>query len=190
MVANHKEIAAQSPVSRWYAVYSVPRHEKRLAEHFHVRDIEHFLPLYYSVRRWKDGSKVNLELPLFPSYIFVRIARHQRARVLEVPGVVSIVGGGNESAALLDCEIEALRRGLVSLKIEPFPYLVVGQKVRIINGPFLGFEGVLLRKKKVSRVILTLSVISESVALEIDACDLSPACLVEQILGLSSTAAA
>jgi len=179
-----------SALSRWYAVYTAPKHEKRLAQHFDTRHIEHFLPLYHAVRRWKDGSKVNLELPLFPSYIFVRIARNQRTRVLEVPGVVSIVGNGNEVASLLDSEIEALRCAVLSMKIEPHPYLVVGQKVRISNGPFLGLEGVLLRKKNVFRVILTLSIIMESVALELDACDVIPVGPTSKVGGLPSVAAA
>jgi len=156
-------------------VYTVPRHEKRLADHFTARNIEHFLPVYRAQRRWKDGSRVNLDLPLFPSYIFVRICALERTSVLAVPGTVSIVGSRHEPAALPDSEIEALRKGAGTAKVEPHPYLVVGQRARIINGPFVGMEGVLLRKKNGFRVVLTLSVIMQSVAVELDACDLVPA---------------
>ena len=168
--ADHGEAATPT----WHAVYTVPRHEKRLAKHFLARGIEHFLPTYQALRRWKDGSRVNLDLPLFPSYIFVHICGRQRTSVLQVPGVVRIVGRRTEPDALRESEIEALRRGVISAKLEPHPYLVVGQRARVINGPFSGMEGVLVRKKNSYRVVLTLSVIMQSVAVELDICDLLP----------------
>ena len=162
-------------LSRWFAVYAIPRHEKRLAEHFGVRQIEYFLPLYRTLRRWKDGSRITLELPLFPSYIFVRISRRERARVLEVPGVLSIAGCGREPLPLPDGEIEALRQGIGLAHFEPHPYLVVGKRVRINAGPLAGMEGVLIRKKNGFRVVLSLSMIVRSIAVELDIDDLEPA---------------
>ena len=162
------------PLSRWFAVYTIPRHEKRLAEHFDVRQLEYFLPLYRTLRRWKDGSRITLELPLFPNYIFVRISRRERVRVLEVPGVLSIVGCGREPVAVPDGEIEALRQGIDTMKIEPHRYLVVGERVRIHAGPLAGMEGVLIRKKNCFRVVLTLSMIMQSIAVELDIEDLEP----------------
>lgn len=159
---------------RWFAVYTASRHEKKLAVHLSTRHIEHFLPLYRSLRKWKDGSKVNVELPLFPNYIFVRIARRDRLRVLQVPGVLSIAGAGREPSPLPDDEIEALRRGIGLSRIEPHPYLVIGQKVRINAGPLIGMEGILVRKKSSLRVVITLSLIMQSVAVELDAEDLDP----------------
>lgn len=159
---------------KWYAVYTVPRHEKQLAKHFVARNIEHFLPTYQAPRRWKDGSRVSLDLPLFPSYIFVRICNRQRSSVLQVPGVVRIVGRRTEPEALPENEIEALRRGVSSAIVEPHHYLVVGQRARVMNGPFAGMEGVVIRKKNSCRVVLTLSVIMQSVAVELDVCDLLP----------------
>ena len=79
--------------SNWFAVSTTPRHEKRVAQHFGLREVECFLPLYRSQRRWNDGSKVALDLPLFPGYIFVRIGRKERTRVLQVPGVLALVAG-------------------------------------------------------------------------------------------------
>ena len=165
----------EDPVSRWFAVYTTPRHEKRLAEHFEVRQIEHFLPLYRTLRRWKDGSRVTLELPLFPNYIFVRICRSQRVRVLEVPGVVCIAGCGREPRALPDGEIEALRWGTAYSRIEPHAYLVLGERVRINAGPLAGMEGVLVRKKNSFRVVITISLIMQSIAVELDVDDVEPA---------------
>ena len=77
----------------WFAVYTSSRHEKRVNQQLEMREIEHYLPLYRTQRKWSDGSRVTLDLPLFPGYIFVCIERAQRVRVLEVPGVLAIVGG-------------------------------------------------------------------------------------------------
>ena len=78
---------------KWFAVYTAPRHEKRVGQYLGVKQIEHYVPLYQARRKWSDGTTVILDLPLFPGYVFVRIDRSQRVRVLQVPGVVSFVGG-------------------------------------------------------------------------------------------------
>lgn len=171
-MTHYQQAAGDDP--RWFAVYTAPRHEKRLAQYFEIRQIDYFLPLYRVLRKWRNGSKASIELPLFPNYIFVRIARRDRVRVLEVPGVLSIAGAGREPIPLPDEEIEALRRGVEFSKIEPHPYLVVGERVRINAGPLAGMEGVLVRKKNSCRVVLTLSLIMQSVAVELDAGDIEP----------------
>lgn len=165
----------QHMTQNWFAVYTAPCHEKRVAQQLSLREIEYFLPLYHARRQWKDGSKVNLSLPLFPGYIFARIRRKERVRVLEVPKVVSIVQGLNrEPAQLPDSEIEALRSGLQVLPAEPHPFLRVGQRARIKTGPLAGREGLLVRKKNSARLVLTLELIMQSIALEIDADNLEP----------------
>ncbi len=95
---------------RWYAAYTCAQHEKRVAEQLVERTVEHFLPLYASVRRWKD-RRVALELPLFPGYVFVRLALRDRLRVLQVPSVVRLVGFGGLPTALPDEQVEILRAG-------------------------------------------------------------------------------
>src|SRR5438552_1239529 len=97
--------------SRWYAAYTRANHEKRVSEQLNVRRVEHFLPLYSSVRRWKD-RKVRLELPLFPGYIFVHLPLRDRLQVLQVTGIACLVGFDRIPAALPADEIEALRAGL------------------------------------------------------------------------------
>jgi transcriptional antiterminator NusG len=170
------EIALESPAaSRWFAVYTTCRHEKRIAQHFSQREIEFYLPLYRSERRWRDGSKVALELPLFPSYIFVHIRRSDRANVLSVPGALALVGGtGREPAPLADGAIDALRTGLQERKVEPHALVEVGQKVRIRSGTFAGMEGVVVRRKSGFRVVLTLDQIMQSIAVEVGEEDLDP----------------
>lgn len=162
-----------SSSARWFAVYTTCRHEKRVAQHFGQREIEHYLPLYRVERKWRDGSRVTLDLPLFPSYIFVHIDRSERVRVLNVPGALAVVGGtGREPLPVPDAAVEALRSGLQQRRVEPHPLLTAGQRVRIRSGAFAGMEGVVLRKKSGLRVVLTLQQILQSIAVEVDEDDL------------------
>src|SRR5689334_9140066 len=131
----------------WYAAYTRAQHEKRVAAELGMREVEHFLPLYSSVRRWKD-RRVELELPLFPGYVFVRLALRDRLRVLQIPSVVRLVGFNGQATALPDSEMEIMRAGLSqSLRAEPHPFLTAGRRVRITGGPFAGLEGILKQKK-------------------------------------------
>jgi len=171
----HRLAAAQESSANWFAAYTNSHHEKRVASHCGERQIESFLPLYAALHRWKNRCEVDLDLPLFPNYVFVHIDPRDRVRVLEVPGVLSLVGFGRILAPLSDSEIEALRSCMGQRKIEPHPYLVIGERVRIKAGPMTGMEGVLVRKKSNFRVVLALDVIMQCVAVEVDADDLEPA---------------
>jgi transcription antitermination factor NusG len=160
---------------RWFAVYTTCRHEKRIAEHLESRAVPHFLPMYRSRRSWKDGSNVTLDLPLFPGYIFVHIDRSERVRVLEVPGVLWIVGSsGSQPTPLPDFEIETLRSALNPLSAVPYPTLFVGQRVRICRGALNGIEGIIVRQKNSFRLVITLQLIMQSIAVEVDAGDVEP----------------
>src|SRR5271163_2604288 len=167
----YPRVAPREWVPNWFAAYTNSHHEKRVAWQFGERQIKSFLPLYAARRRWRNRCEMNLELPLFPNYVFVRIHPRERVLVLEVPGVLSLVGFGRNLAPLPDFEIEALRCGLGQRKIEPHPYLVIGERVRIKAGSLMGMEGVLVRKKNNLRVVLALEVIMQSVAIEVDADD-------------------
>lgn len=156
---------------RWYAAYTCANHEKCVAEQLAQHSMEHFLPLYESVRRWKD-RRVRLQLPLFPGYIFVRFALGDRLRVLEIPSVVRLVGFNGLPTPLPEGEIESLRNALVrQLHAEPYPYLTVGRRVLIIHGPLRGLEGILLRKKGNLRLVLSLELIQRSIVVDVDAAD-------------------
>jgi len=159
---------------KWFAAYTTPRHEKAVVRQLDARHIDSFLPLYSSSRRWKNGCRVTVEQPLFPSYVFVHVRRRDSVKVLQIPGVVSIVGTGREPSALPTDEIESLRTGLPQRRYEPHPYLVAGEKVRIVSGAMAGLVGVLVRKKNEFRVVMALDLIRQSVSVEIDIDEIEP----------------
>jgi transcription antitermination factor NusG len=158
-------VSGTSP--KWFAAYTASRHEKRVSTQLSERAVESFLPMYRTVHRWKNRTQAMLELPLFPSYVFVRIPANEKAAVLQVPGVLGLVGSSREAWPLPDSEIETLRAGLDQRKPEPHPYLVVGDRVRITSGPLAGMEGVLLQQKNALRVVLTLDRIMKSISVEV-----------------------
>ena len=159
----------------WYAVYTCANHEKRVAAELEARSVEHFLPQYSSVRRWKD-RRVSLELPLFPGYVFVRLALRERLRALQISSVVRLVGFGGMPAALPDIEMEILRCGFSErLRAEPHPFLTAGRRVRMRTGPLAGLEGILLRRKNKTRFVISVELIQRSMAVEVDEGDLEPA---------------
>ena len=168
----------QLPVSyiekHWYAAYTCANRERRVAAELETRVVEHFLPQYRSVRRWK-GRRVCLDLPLFPGYVFVRLALRDRLQVLKIPGIVRLVGFNGLFAELPDGEIEALRERLSrQLRAEPYPYLTAGRHVRIRSGPFRGTEGILVRHRGRFRLVLSLDLIMRSIAVEVDVADVEP----------------
>ena len=166
--------AEQAAEGSWYALYTCPRHEKRVAEQIKQRRISCFLPLYRSVRRWKDRRK-ELELALFPGYVFVRIALKDRLRVLQMASVVRFVSFNGHPVPLPDREIESLMNGLSSgVRAEPHPYLKLGRSVRVRYGPLAGAQGILVRRKDKFRVVLSLDLIMRSVAVEVDEADIEP----------------
>jgi transcription antitermination factor NusG len=159
-------------VSRWYAAYTCTNHERRVTQQLSERNVENFLPTYRSVRRWRDRRK-ELQLALFPSYVFVHMDVRDRLRVLQLPGVVNVVSFGGVPAPLLDSEIEALRRGSACpTQIAPHPYLRVGRRVRVARGPFAGTEGILVRRRDGCRVVVSIDLLMRSVALEVDEADI------------------
>jgi transcription antitermination factor NusG len=159
---------------RWYAAYTCANHERRVQGQLEHRSVESFLPLYRSVRRWKD-RRVLLDLPLFPGYIFVRLALRDRLRVLQIPSVVRLVGFNGIPAPLPDQDIESLRGALrQQLRAEPHPYLTIGKRVRILRGPLEGREGILVRRKANLRVILSIDLIVRSIVVDVDAVDVEP----------------
>lgn len=159
---------------RWYAVFTRPQNEKSTAAHLSRREIESFLPVYETVRVWKNRQKVHLSLPLFPCYLFVRIGEHERGRVLSTPGVLQIVGTSRGPSPIANATIDFLRSDYGRKNLEPFTELAAGTRVRIKRGAMQGFEGTLIYKKNNCRFVLTLEPVSLRAAVEIGLEDLEP----------------
>ncbi len=166
---------------QWYALYTCAQHERRVFEELERRAVESFLPLYESVRRWKD-RQVRLELPLFQGYVFVRIALRNKLHALEVPGVVRLVGFGGVPAPLPNEQVDVMRASMTRLlRAKPHAYLTAGRRVRVSRGPFQGLEGILIRRKNAFRLVVSVEFIMRSVALEVDASDVEPVTCYREI---------
>lgn len=165
-------VAAETP--RWYAVYTYPRHEKAVAEQLEAKCVEAFLPIFARRSRWKDRN-VELSLPLFPGYVFTRITMGDRTKIVSTPSVVRILSFNGRPAEIPDQEIESVRLcvgGGATLEVHPIPE--VGELVRVCSGVFEGVEGIVLNRKNKCKVIISISLIHQAVALEIDSKDLEP----------------
>lgn len=161
--------------SAWWALYTRHQHEKTVAEMLSSKGFEVFLPLYESVRQWKDRSKT-LSMPLFPCYVFVRGGLNRRLQVVSTPGVNMILSHGDHVAMIPDDEIQAIRTTVEGpFHVEPHPFMQCGERVRVIRGTLEGVEGILIRKKNVYRLILSVEMLAQSVAVEVDAADVEPA---------------
>ena len=135
---------------------------------------EHFLPVYRSTRLWKDRRK-ELDLVLFPGYVFTRIDIGEKLRVLQLPGVVHFVSFNGQPMALAGDDLEALRNALhQGLRAEHHPYLTAGRRVKVVRGPLAGARGVLQRFKTNSRIVISIDAIMRSVSVEIDESDVEP----------------
>jgi transcription antitermination factor NusG len=159
---------------RWFAVFTVPQNEKSVVRHLGLREIESFLPAYETVRVWKNRQRVKTMLPLFPTYLFVHIHHRERARVLESPGVLHIIGNGRESIPVADGDIETLRASVNARLIEPYRDLVIGEKVRVKTGILQGVQGTLVRRSGRDRFVLSFDTINQHAAIQVSAADLEP----------------
>jgi transcription antitermination factor NusG len=154
---------------RWYAVTTQPRHEKTVAQQLAAKSIETFLPLLTSPSQWKD-RKVLIERPIFPGYVFTRIDLKDRHHVFNVPSVVRMLSFNGAPSAIDEAEIAAVRLCLTSAeKPESHPYLKSGELVRVKSGSLQGLEGVVVRNKSQCRIVVSISLIQQSIAVEIDA---------------------
>lgn len=152
----------------WYAVYTRHQHEKSAAGFLTDKGFEVLLPLYRSTHRWKD-RKQSVLLPLFRSYLFVRADLSRRIEVLSTPGVCCLIGSGGQPTQLPGPEIEAVRKLAESpFSFQPHPFLNTGERVRVIKGLLCGLEGILTRIKSQGRVILSVELLRQSAAVEVD----------------------
>lgn len=160
--------------SHWWAVYTRHQHERVVADMLSAKGFEVFLPLYESTRRWKDRRMV-LSLPLFPCYLFVRGGLDRKLQVVTTPGLHMILYRGEQVATIPDQEIEAIQRAVEgSSRVEPHPFLKCGARVRVKRGSLEGVEGILIRKKNLFRLVLSVDMLAQSVAVEVHASDVEP----------------
>jgi transcription antitermination factor NusG len=158
----------------WSAVYTRHQHERTVAEMLTAKGFEVFLPLYESVRRWKQRRKL-LQMPLFPCYVFVRGAFAKRLPVLTTPGVHMVLCKGDQEATIPEEEIQDIRRAVNGeFRVEPHPFLKCGEQVRVKRGALRGVEGILVRKKNLFRLVLSVSMLHQSVAVEVNVEDVEP----------------
>jgi transcription antitermination factor NusG len=162
--------------TNWFALHTRSRHEKVVQGELERQAIEAFLPTLRRVSQWKDRKKT-VEFPLFAGYCFARFSLYEkRLSILQVPGVVKIVGSHSYPEPIPDHEIESLQILLKSkYPHASHPFLREGMAVEIIRGPLQGVTGRLLRHARQCRVLLTVTLIQQAVVVEVDASDVMPA---------------
>lgn len=158
----------------WYAVRVRSKFERTVSTVLEYKGVEQFAPTYRSRRMWTDRIKT-LDLPLFPGYMFCRIPLEERNLVVTTEGVMGLVGCGRQPIPVSDAEIAAIRTVQESgVNAEPWPFLRIGQTVRIGHGSLSGIEGILTRVKNSWRLVISVTLLERSVAVEIDAAYVSP----------------
>ena len=158
----------------WYAVHVRTRFEKVVARNLRNKGYDEFLPLYRRANRWSDRIK-EIELPLFPGYVFCRFNPLDRLPILTVPGVNAVVGFGKNFLPVDESELNAIRAVLKSGNYcEPWPFLQVGQRVEVEYGPLAGTEGLVVMFKNAYRLVISVNMLQRSVAVEIDRDCLKP----------------
>jgi len=161
---------APANAQNWYIAYTLPRHEKAIAQRLGVDKIPCYVPLYSETRTWKE-RKVKLELPLFPCYVFVRMFIEKKARLLSAPGVIRLLTVSGEAVVFPNEEMDALQSALEKWSARPCPFHTSGKRVLLKSGPFAGLEGTILRRSGKQRLIVTLDLIKSSILLDIDIAD-------------------
>jgi transcription antitermination factor NusG len=165
---------------KWYALQVRPRFEKVVAVHLNHKGYEEYLPLYRSRRRWSDRIK-EIELPLFPGYIFCKFDVLRRLPILLIPGVISVVGTGKNPLAVSDDEINAVQNVVKSgLTFQPSRFIATGQLARVERGPLRGLVGIVIATKKNCRLIVSINLLQRSVSVEVDSDSVMPVSVGDQ----------
>jgi transcription antitermination factor NusG len=152
----------------WFALRVRSNYENTVATILRGKGYEGFLPLYVSRRAWSDRVK-QIERPLFPGYVFCRFDVQRRLPILTTPGVVCVVGVGKRPIPIDDVEIASIQAAVRSgLPAVPWPFLRIGQQVSIERGPLRGTTGILLNFKGQHRLVLSVTLLQRSVAVELD----------------------
>jgi transcription antitermination factor NusG len=154
--------------ANWHVLYTRHQHEKTVAQMLSNKGFEILLPLYSSVTRWKDRTKL-LTLPLFPCYVFLRGGLERRVEIMKTPGVNAMVSSAGQAACVPADEMQAIHRIVASgADVEPHPFLKCGDRVKVKGGPLTGLEGILVRKKDLYRLVLSVEMLGKSASVEVD----------------------
>jgi len=160
---------SQGSDSPWYALYTRHQHEKMVDQILTNKGFSTFLPLYATTHNWKDRTKA-LSLPLFPCYVFLKGGIERRLQILTTPGIYGLVSSAGQPAAIPNMEIEAIQRVVESgTRVEAHPFLKCGNWVRVKCGPLTGIEGILVRKKNISRLVLSVEILGTAASIEVAA---------------------
>jgi transcription antitermination factor NusG len=165
MASTVGDVASQPA---WYVIHTRHQHEKTVAQILTSKGFETFLPLHASPHRWSDRTKM-LSLPLFPCYVFLQGGLDRRLDLVTTPGIHSLVSFAGQPAAIPTDEMNALRRAVESgASIEPHPFLECGDWVRVKSGSLAGVQGILVRKKNLYRLVLSVELLGKAAAVEVD----------------------
>lgn len=168
MAAPYSPLNPVVPGALWYAVRVKPQHERSVALGLDARGLIQFLPFHREIHRWSDRRKV-VAVPLFPGYVFCRFHYAERLRVLQTAGVRYIVGVGGKATPIPEEEMSAIGRIVQSQRpAEPTAFLEVGQLVLITEGPLMGLQGFLQQHRNQRRLVVGVSLLHRSVAVELD----------------------
>ena len=158
----------------WFALQVRAQRESQVAAHLGGKGYEFFLPSYSCRKRWSDRIK-KMEAPLFPGYLFCRFDPHDRLPILKTPWLIQIVGFSHVLTPVDDEEINAVRRLVASgSAAEPWPFMAVGERVRIESGPLRGVAGILTQFKGNHKLVVSITLLQRSVAVEIDSALVMP----------------
>jgi transcription antitermination factor NusG len=158
----------------WFAIHAKVRWEKHVERALAQKGYEVFLPLYNTPRKWSNRW-VTVDVPLFSGYLFCRFDVQRRLPILVTPGVQNILSFGGVPAPVEDREIEAVQYAVrAKASCEPWPYLKAGQAVRLTKGPLQGLEGILIESKKNCKLVVSVSLLQRSVAVQVDASLVEP----------------
>jgi transcription antitermination factor NusG len=154
-------------VQHWYVAYTMPKHEKAIAERLKTDEIPCYVPLYSEARTWRQ-RKVKIDLPLFPCYVFVKMSLKTKARLLSAPGVVRLLSASGSAVIFPDEEMDVLQSSLKKWRARPYPFHSSGKRVRLKSGPFAGLQGTIIRRDGMRKLVVTLDLINSSMLLDVD----------------------
>lgn len=169
-VMEEVETALANTVQNWYVAYTLPKHEKAIAQRLRADNITCYVPLYAETRTWRR-RRVDLELPLFPCYVFVKMVLKAKARLLSAPGVIRLLTVSGGAVVFPNEEMDALQSSLKRWSARPYPFHSSGKRIRLKSGPFAGLEGTIVRRSGKRKLIVTLDRIRSSMLLDIDVAD-------------------